>query len=104
MADQTKIQSSFIAVRLLGGGLLLAAIVQGAVALAVVVALVRFVLRRPGGRAEGAALAAAALLATPYLADYDLVCLAPALAVALARGGASSAGAGGISCCYWPPI
>ena len=88
MAYQTKIQSTFIAVRLLGGGLPLAAIVQGAVSLAAVAALVRFVRRRPGGQAEGAALAAAALLATPYLADYDLVCLAPALAVALARGAA----------------
>ena len=86
MADQTKIQSTFIAVRLLGGSLALAATYQGVVTLAVVLALVRYVRRGPGGQAEGAALAAAALLATPYLADYDLVCLAPALAVALARG------------------
>jgi alpha-1,2-mannosyltransferase len=86
MADQTKIQSTFIAARLLGGGLTLAAVVQGVVTLAAVTVLLRFVRPRPGAQAEGAALAAAALLATPYLADYDLVCLAPPLAVALTRG------------------
>ena len=31
-------------------------------------------------------MAAAALCASPYLADYDLVCLAPALAWAAAQG------------------
>ena len=88
MLDQAKIQSSFIAARLLGAGLPLAALVQGVVSVATLAVLVRFIRRRPGGPAEAAALAAAALLATPYLADYDLVCLAPALAVALSRGAA----------------
>ncbi len=88
MADQTKIQSTFIAVRLLGGSLTTASVVQGLVTLATLAALVLYVRGRPGGRAEGAALAAAALLATPYLTDYDLVCLAPPLAFALARGSA----------------
>jgi hypothetical protein len=86
MITQAKIQSAFIAVRLLGGSLTLAAIVQGVVAAVAVAAVIQFVRRRPGGAAEGAALAAASLLATPYLADYDLACLAPPLAVAAARG------------------
>ena len=86
MTNQAKINSTFIAVRMLGSSLALAAIVQGIVSAIVLVALLRFVRRRPGGAAEGAALAAAALLATPYLADYDLACLAPPLAFAAARG------------------
>ncbi len=92
MADQTKIMSAFIAVRLPGGSVLLAAIVQAVLALAVMYALIRFIRTRPGGQAEGAALAAAALLATPYLADYDLACLAPPMAFALARGAAAGFG------------
>ncbi|MEJ0045170.1 MAG: glycosyltransferase family 87 protein [Rhodospirillales bacterium] len=53
MADQTKIQSTFIAVRLLGGSLTTASVVQGLVTLATLAALVLYVRGRPGGRAEG---------------------------------------------------
>ena len=86
MVDESKIQSAFIAVRMLGGGIPLAAIVQAIIAAVALAATLLFVRRRPGGRAEGAALTAAALLCTPYLADYDLACLAPPLAFAAAQG------------------
>jgi hypothetical protein len=85
MADQTKFLSVFIAVRLLGGPAVLAAIAQAAVALAAIALALRFIRRRPGAAAEGAALTAAAVVCTPYLADYDLACLAPPLAFAAAR-------------------
>jgi len=84
--DQTKIQSTFMAVRLLGGGLPVAAVIQAAVSLAAIAVLIRFARRRASGRDFGAVLTASALLGTPYLCDYDLVCMAPALAVGLARG------------------
>jgi hypothetical protein len=62
-------------------------VVQAAVILATLAVLVAFARRRPSGAALGAAMAAAALLLTPYVMDYDLVCLAPALAfVAVAPG------------------
>jgi len=86
MANGAKIASVFNTVRMLGGGIPLAAAVQALLAITVLAATLWFVRTRPGGAAEGAALATAALLATPYLADYDLACLAPPLAFAAARG------------------
>ncbi len=87
MIMQSRIQSAFMAARLLGGGLGVAAAVQAAVTLATLAVLVAFARRRPSGAALGAAMAAGALLLTPYVMDYDLVCLAPALAfVAVRRG------------------
>lgn len=41
--------------------------------------------RRPGGEAEGALLVTATLLCTPFLLDYDLVCLALPLAWVFAQ-------------------
>ncbi len=80
MLDEGKIMSSFIAARLLGAGFWLAGTVQALVAAAVLVIL--FVRQAAPAPLAGGLLAAAALLATPYLADYDLACMLPALAVA----------------------
>jgi hypothetical protein len=75
-----KMQSSFAAVRLLHGGLGLAYGVQAVVTLAASAILILIVRKRPGATAEGATLATASLLATPFLLDYDLMLLAIPLA------------------------
>ena len=71
-----KLQSPFAAVRLLHGGLGLAYAIQIAVTLAVCAGLVLLQRRSFRGGAEGPAMVTAALLASPYLLDYDLVLLA----------------------------
>ena len=81
MIPQARIQSAFVAARLLGAGLLGAGLVQAIVAGAALCVLVAFAWTRPAGVALGAALAVCALLVTPYVMDYDLVCMAPALAL-----------------------
>jgi hypothetical protein len=75
-----KMQSVFAAVRLLHGGLTLAYGLQIVAALGVCGALIALQRRsfRRGG--EGPAMIAAALLASPFLLDYDLVLLAIPLA------------------------
>lgn len=75
-----KMASAFAAVRVLGGPVALAYAVQGLVTLALAVLLVLALRRRPGAAAEGALIITAALLATPFLLDYDLVSLAFPLA------------------------
>ena len=75
-----KMQSSFAAVRLLGGSIHGAYIVQGTVSLIAVTTLAVVAARRPGAGAEAAALALCSLLATPFLYDYDLAALAIPLA------------------------
>jgi hypothetical protein len=90
LVEPAKMQSAFAAVRLLGGVVTLAYGVQAAVALAAMIVLGRVALRRPGAAAEIAVLVAATLLCTPFLLDYDLVCLALPLAWLMAeaqRGG-----------------
>ena len=71
-----KMQSVFAATRLLHGGLDLAYLLQCGVTIIVWIFLVLIAMHRPGTRAEGALLVVATLLCTPYLLDYDLVCLA----------------------------
>jgi len=76
-----KMQSAFAAVRLLHGGLGLAYGVQAAVALAAGAILIQALRRRanPLSRdslGQGAVLAAASLLASPFMLDYDLMLLA----------------------------
>ena len=75
-----KMQSVFAAVRLLHGGLTLAYGLQIVTALGVCGALIALQRRsfRPAG--EGPAMIAAALLASPFLLDYDLALLAVPLA------------------------
>jgi alpha-1,2-mannosyltransferase len=78
-----KIQSSFAAIRALGGSVGLAYAVQGVVTLLVVVAIAWLWHSKSNRRLQYAALITGAVLATPYVLDYDMVILAPALAFAL---------------------
>jgi alpha-1,2-mannosyltransferase len=80
MVGNEKMQSVFAGVRLLHGGLMLAYCAQILAALAVCAALVRLQRRSFRSDAEGPAMVAAALLASPFLLDYDLVLLAIPLA------------------------
>ena len=79
--------SVFAAVRLASGGQVgLAYAAQAAAAVGACALAVAAVRRgRPGARAEGALMAAAVPLATPYLFHYDLVILAVPLAWVLAE-------------------
>jgi hypothetical protein len=78
-------QSLYATARLAGAGLNTAYIIHAVASAAALVLLVRICLRRPGGGAEMAALAAAALLFTPFLYVYDLSVLAVPLAWTAAR-------------------
>jgi hypothetical protein len=81
-----KIQSVFAWVRLWGGPVPLAYAVQGAVSAIVAVCLV-LLWRRPASAADrGAALCLSALLTTPYCLDYDMMALAPAIALLAVQG------------------
>lgn len=81
-----KIQSVFAAVRLAGGSIGFAYAAQGAVMIALAVAVARL-WRGPATPAlKGAGLCIAALLSTPYCLDYDLMLLAPAIALAASEG------------------
>jgi alpha-1,2-mannosyltransferase len=83
-----KIQSVFAAVRLWGGPVALAYGAQALTAVFVIVALVRMWRAEIPMGYKGAALCLAALLITPYSLDYDLMLLAPALALLAAEGAA----------------
>jgi Glycosyltransferase family 87 len=80
-----KMQSVFAAARLAGAGTGLAYALQGLVALACAVLVAHLFWRRGFTHEAGAALLVAALLATPFVLDYDLLLLAFPLAV-LANG------------------
>jgi hypothetical protein len=85
-----KMISLFSGVRLMGGQVALAYTLQAALSAAVLTVAVQVARQRPGGAAEVALMAAAAMLATPFLLDYDLVVTAVPLAwmlVAGSRGG-----------------
>ena len=80
LVEYHKMQSPFAAVRLAGGGVPLAYVAQGLLAAGVVVGLALLARARADARAQGAALVAGALLATPFLLDYDLaIAAAPML-------------------------
>lgn len=81
-----KIQSVFSLVRMWGGSVTLAYAMQGAVTLALGAALVWLWRSRAALPLKAAALAIAAIAATPYSLDYDLVVLAPAIAFLAADG------------------
>jgi Glycosyltransferase family 87 len=76
-----KMQSLFAAVRLAGAGTGLAYALQGAVGLCCAALVAHLFWRRGFTRESGAALLVAALLATPFVLDYDLLLLAFPLAV-----------------------
>jgi len=81
-----KIQSVFSWARMWGASVPLAYAVQGAVTLAIGAALV-WLWRSPASFAlKAAALCLAAILATPYSLDYDLMVLAPAIAFLTVAG------------------
>ncbi|MEJ0009159.1 MAG: hypothetical protein WDN72_00575 [Alphaproteobacteria bacterium] len=72
--------------RLWGGSVALAYGVQALVALICAVTLVRLWRSDASVEDKGAALVLAAILAAPYSLDYDLVALAPAIALLARRG------------------
>jgi len=81
--DWYRLQSVFALVRAHGGSETLAWIVQGVLSLALAVGLAWLWKSRAAFELKAAALAAGALLATPYLFMYDLVVLAVAVAFLL---------------------
>jgi alpha-1,2-mannosyltransferase len=81
-----KIQTIFAQVRLLGGPVALAYLAQAAFFLVSAFLVVRLWRRSASFEARGAALCLAAILATPYALDYDLMLLAPALMLLAAQG------------------
>lgn len=80
-----KIQSPFALIRMWGGPVPLAYAVQGAVTLAAMGAVL-WLSRAARPHLRGAAVCAAALLATPYVLDYDLVVLGLGAAFLVADG------------------
>jgi hypothetical protein len=81
-----KMVSVFAWMRLWKAPLTLAYLVQAAVALAVLVETVRIWRTNADPRLKGAALCLGALLATPFALDYDLMLLAPAVALVAMHG------------------
>ncbi len=81
-----KIQSVFAAVRLMGGGVSAAWFWQG-LAIACALAALAVLLRSGADRRVQAAGAITAMfLSTPYSLDYDMMALAPAMALLLSHG------------------
>lgn len=80
------IQSVFSAVRQVGGGLPLAYGAQAAVTAVSILAVGWLWWSRAAFELRAAALMVAALLSTPYVLDYDMVLLGPALALLVAHG------------------
>jgi len=76
LVGNEKMQSLFAAVRLWGGGLWLAYGTQLFLIIAVCVTLLYLQKRAFRSEAEGPAMVAAGLLATPFILDYDLTLLA----------------------------
>lgn len=81
-----KIQSVFAAIRLWGGSVPLAYAMQGAVTLVVAVLLTRLWRSDAPFARKAAALPIAAILATPYSLDYDMMVLAPSIALLACDG------------------
>jgi len=81
-----KIQSVFSWVRMWGGGISLAYVMQGGVTILVATALVWLWRGRAAFPLKAAGLVIGCVLATPYSLDYDLMLLAPAIAYLAADG------------------
>jgi alpha-1,2-mannosyltransferase len=81
-----KIQSVFSIVRMWGGGIDLAYAAQGVVTIAVAGALAWLWRGSSAFPLKAAALLIGTVLATPYVLDYDLMLLAPAIAFLAADG------------------
>jgi alpha-1,2-mannosyltransferase len=81
-----KIQSVFSWARMWGAPIPLAYALQGALTVALGVAIVRLWRGAASPALKAAALCLAAILATPYSLDYDMMVLAPAIAFFAADG------------------
>ena len=81
-----KIQSVFSMVRMWGGTVPLAYVAQGLVTITLAAALIWLWRSAAAYPLKAAALVIAAIAATPYSLDYDLVVLAPAIALLAADG------------------
>jgi len=75
-----KLQSAFAAVRMWGGGVTLAYVVQGAVSAAAICGTAWVWHSNQHSNVKAALLLAATALASPHILDYDLMVLAPAIA------------------------
>ncbi len=81
-----KIQSVFSVARMWGGSISLSYAAQGTVTLLLAGAVIWLWRSQAAHALKAAALLIAALLATPYSLDYDLVVMAPAIAFFVAHG------------------
>lgn len=81
-----KIQSVFAAVRLLGGDVATAYLFQTATTVLALAGLVWLWRSAADDRVKAAAAICASLLSTPYSLDYDLMTLAPAIALLASHG------------------
>jgi hypothetical protein len=81
-----KIQSVFSWARMWGAPIPLAYALQGALTIALGLAIVRLWRKAAAPALKSAALCLAAILATPYSLDYDMMVLAPAIAFLAADG------------------
>jgi hypothetical protein len=81
-----KIQSVFSWARMWGAPIPLAYALQGALTIALGLAIVRLWRSAAAPALKSAALCLAAILATPYSLDYDMMVLAPAIAFLTADG------------------
>lgn len=81
-----KIQSVFAAVRLNGGSVEAAYAIHAAVAVAVAVSVALVWRARGDLRLRAAQLMAGSLIFTPYVLDYDMVVLGPAIAFVVSHG------------------
>jgi len=100
-------QSLYADIRLVGGGLTTGYAAQAMLALLALALLAHLCWRRPGAGPEMAALAAATLIVTPFLYDYDLVVLAAPLAWLAATAGRvplSAAAAALVALLYLLPL
>ncbi len=80
LVDPAKMESIFAAVRVLHGGIGLGYALQAIVTLGVIATLVAMGRARLSGPAQNAALIAGAVVATPFVLDYDLTWIALPLA------------------------
>lgn len=81
-----KIQSVFAAVRLMGGGVTAAWFWQGLAIICALAALVALLRSGADARIKAAGVIEAMFLSTPYSIDYDMMALAPAMALLLTHG------------------
>lgn len=86
LVDPAKMQSAFAAIRLLGGSLTEAYAVQAVTGIAAAATLIALARSRASAMAQNAAFALAAILATPFVFDYDLTWIALPLCWLLIEG------------------